>query len=86
MDAYNKKTPDLQPSRITPHILRHTFCTNLVNSGLNIKTEQYLMGHATPDVTLGIYTNKQTTENIRAEFIEALNKSKGNLVFVDYAV
>ena len=45
-----------------------------------------LMGHATPDVTLGIYTNKQTTENIRAEFIEALNKSKGNLVFVDYAV
>ena len=44
------------------------------------------MGHATPDVTLGVYTNKQTTENIRAEFIEALNKSKGNLVFVDYAV
>ena len=86
MDAYNKKTPDLQLPRITPQILRHTFCTNLVNSGLNIKTVQYLMGHATPDVTLGIYTNKQTTENIRAEFIEALNKSKGDLVFVDYAV
>lgn len=83
--AYNKKETGLQLPRITPHILRHTFCTNLVNSGLNIKTVQYLMGHAKPDVTLGIYAHKQTTENIRVEFIEALNKSKSNLVFVNYA-
>lgn len=41
---------------ITPHVLRHTFCTNMIKSGVNIKTVQYLMGHSNVGVTLDIYT------------------------------
>lgn len=33
--------------RLTPHVLRHTFCTNLSNDRVSAKTIQYLMGHST---------------------------------------
>ncbi len=42
---------------ITPHILRHTFCTNCARSGMNPKTLQYLMGHSDIGVTLNTYTH-----------------------------
>ncbi len=42
---------------VTPHMLRHTFITNLILSGANIKTVQYLAGHATIQMTLDIYTH-----------------------------
>lgn len=42
---------------VTPHQLRHTFITNLILSGANIKTVQYLAGHATIKMTLEIYTH-----------------------------
>lgn len=41
---------------VTPHQLRHTYCTNLILGGANIKRVQYLMGHADIKVTLEIYT------------------------------
>ena len=41
---------------VTPHILRHTYITRLILSGANIKTVQYLAGHADVSVTLNIYT------------------------------
>lgn len=43
--------------RITPHILRHTACTKMIRSGMNIKAVQTLMGHSNADVTLDIYTH-----------------------------
>lgn len=45
----------------TPHMLRHTYITRLILSGANIKTVQYLAGHATVQITLDIYTH--LTEN-----------------------
>ena len=42
---------------VTPHVLRHTFCTKLMQSGLDIKSIQYIMGHSKPDITLGIYAH-----------------------------
>jgi len=42
---------------VTPHLLRHTYITNLILSGVNIKTVQYLAGHADPEMTLRIYTH-----------------------------
>lgn len=42
---------------ITPHIIRHTFCTRLVNSGMNPKSVQYLMGHCNVDTTLNVYSH-----------------------------
>ena len=31
---------------ITPHVCRHTYCSNMAKSGMNPKTLQYLMGHS----------------------------------------
>ena len=44
--------------RITPHVFRHTFCTNLVRAGVNITSIQYLMGHSNADLSLNVYTDK----------------------------
>lgn len=40
-----------------PHLLRHTYITQLFESGLDIKQVQYLAGHSTPDMTLNVYTH-----------------------------
>ena len=42
---------------ITPHVLRHTFCTDMANAGMDIKDLQYLMGHSDAEVTLNVYTH-----------------------------
>lgn len=43
--------------KITPHICRHTYCTNMAKSGIAVKTLQYLMGHADIATTLNVYTH-----------------------------
>ena len=40
-----------------PHVLRHTFCTNVQQAGLDVKSLQYLMGHSNASVTLDVYTH-----------------------------
>lgn len=42
---------------VTPHILRHTYITNLILSGANVKVVQYLAGHSKVETTLNIYTH-----------------------------
>lgn len=42
---------------ITPHVCRHTYCSNMAKSGMNPKTLQYLMGHSDIGVTLNTYTH-----------------------------
>ncbi len=39
-DIYRVQMPN-----ITPHVCRHTYCSNMAKSGMNPKTLQYLMGH-----------------------------------------
>ena len=55
VDKYNAEHPD--QLIVTPHILRHTFCTKLARAGMPIKELQYLMGHADVETTLRIYTH-----------------------------
>lgn len=55
-EKYNREHL-LQLPPITPHVCRHTYCTNMANSGMNPKTLQYLMGHSDISVTLNIYTH-----------------------------
>lgn len=55
-EKYNREHL-LQLPPITPHVCRHTYCTNMANSGMNPKTLQYLMGHSDVSVTLNIYTH-----------------------------
>lgn len=54
---YNKLHPDDPLPRITPHVMRHTFCTRLVKSGMDLKVVQYIMGHSDINVTMNIYTH-----------------------------
>lgn len=42
---------------ITPHVCRHTFCSNMAKNGMNPKTLQYIMGHSDISVTLNTYTH-----------------------------
>ena len=55
----SKNTPGGLPMRIdtfTPHQLRHTFCTLMYFSGVDVMTARDQMGHKDISVTLGIYT------------------------------
>ena len=45
-DIYRVQMPN-----ITPHVCRHTYCSNMAKSGMNPKTLQYLMGHSDISVT-----------------------------------
>ncbi len=42
---------------VAPHILRHTYITNLILSGANVKVVQYLAGHSKAEITLNIYSH-----------------------------
>lgn len=47
----------VQMPKITPHVCRHTYCTNQAKAGMNPKVLQYLMGHADISVTFDTYTH-----------------------------
>ena len=51
-DIYRVQMPN-----ITPHVCRHTYCSNMAKSSMNPKTLQYLMGHSDIGVTLNTYTH-----------------------------
>lgn len=51
---------------ITPHVLRHTFCTNAQQAMLDVKSLQYIMGHSTASVTLDVYTHSNYESAERA--------------------
>ena len=53
---YNK-TYDVPLPHITPHTLRHTFCTRLAQKNMNPKNLQYIMGHSDISLTLNRYTH-----------------------------
>lgn len=59
---------------VTPHVLRHTYITNLLLQGVDIKTVQYLAGHEKSKTTLDIYAHltynkpEQIIDKVRTAF------------------
>ena len=47
----------VQMPNITPHVCRHTYCSNQARAGMKPKTLQYLMGHSEIGVTMNVYTH-----------------------------
>lgn len=74
-DIYRVQMPN-----ITPHVCRHTYCTNMAKAGMNPKTLQYLMGHSDIGVTMNTYTHLGL-EDAKDEMIrmEELNAAKREL-------
>lgn len=68
------RKPVLLP-HITPHILRHTFCTRMCENGMNLKVLQDIMGHSDLSITMNIYTDA-TEDAKRKSFDEVEKKIK----------
>lgn len=58
----------------SPHVLRHTFATTMLNNGADIRTIQTLLGHASLSATQ-VYTHT-TFEQIRQAYNHAHPRSK----------
>ena len=54
---------------VTLHILRHTYATRLEEAGIPPKVKQYLLGHASLDMTQNVYTDTQM------HYVESLSDS-----------
>ena len=70
----------VQMPNITPHICRHTYCSNMAKAGMNPKTLQYLMGHSDISVTMNVYTHLGL-EDAKDEMIrlEELNAARAEV-------
>lgn len=55
---------------LTAHVFRHNYCTMLYYAGVPVKDAQYLMGHANPMTTLGIYTHLDSLNTSSAELLD----------------
>lgn len=51
-EKHAKKYGPILPENMTPHTMRHTFCTKMALSGMNPKSLQYIMGHADIKITM----------------------------------
>lgn len=56
LNEYGKQNPEFTDYRMRPHLLRHTFATEIVTTGTPIHEAQKLLGHASMDTT-AIYTH-----------------------------
>lgn len=64
--------PKVLLPRFSCHSLRHTFTTRLVESGVNIKVVQDVLGHKDVKTTLNIYTD--ATQELKQREFENLQK------------
>lgn len=70
---------------ISPHVCRHTFCSNMASSGMNPKSLQYIMGHSDFGITMNVYTHIEsgdTTEEYR-RLVGSLNTKQYTIYDTD---
>ena len=52
------------------HVLRHTFATNCIKVGMDIKSLSEILGHASVDVTLNRYVH--SSYEMKKKYLEKL--------------
>ena len=68
------KKRDASFPKVSPHVLRHTYCTNMQRAGLDVKSLQYILGHSDASVTLNVYSHtdfasvQQAIDRLAANF------------------
>ena len=83
VQKYNK-IYKVELPKITPHVCRHTYCTNMAKSGVAVKTLQYLMGHTDIATTLNIYTHlKLEDAKDELERLKVREQLKKEMALVD---
>jgi len=68
---------DRQPLHPTPHQLRHTYATSLINAGMSLQALMALLGHVTTEMTLRYAS--LAAPAIRTAYEEAMSKARGRL-------
>ena len=71
-----KNNPQIQYAidfDVTPHLLRHTYITNLIYAGVDPKTVQYLAGHENSKTTMDIYA--KVKYNKPEELLDVVNQA-----------
>ena len=62
----------LLKKKVTPHTFRHSYATEMLNNGADIRNVQELLGHSSLSTT-GIYTHV-TNEAVRREYLKAFKR------------
>lgn len=62
-------TVDIDQERISPHVLRHSAATHMVEGGADLRTVQEILGHASVSTTQ-VYT-RMTLQHLHEVYVEA---------------
>ena len=67
---------------VTPHVCRHTFCSNCASLGMSPKTLQLIMGHASIEFTLNVYTHLEPGD-IKGQFMSIMTNPQYTIYPLD---
>lgn len=83
VEKYNRTFKEELP-KVTPHVCRHTYCTNMAKKGVSVKTLQFLMGHSDISVTMNVYTHvKMEDAKDELEKLEMRKKIEKEMAMLD---